>query len=1318
MIRKRINHFRSGIVGTLLLATSIIYIVLPILALNWASIPFAGFLLDPHLVVNDTGEAHWAGRQLDPPLAYPERLVAVDGTAVTTNEAFYELLSSKAIGSEISLTFEQPQTSRISPRRLAPPPQRTVTLTLARFTADDLWSQFWMLYLVGIVMLVIGAWTFAARPQTEAAQLFATFTVLSALATGSLFDLVTTQAIVPVWIIALSLGGSFNVLLVMVFPHETHLLRRRPSLKWLLLLPGLGIAIWGLVWLRLDSDPWAYAIPWRAAYILNGVALLFSWAVMAYRGILSPSPAVRQQARLILASAILGFLPLFGFFVLKGLLKLPGLEWLQQELYVPPILIYPLAIGYVIIRYRLLDIDLFLRRGLTYVILIGLLVVSLALVVTSLTSIISIDSPILLALLVVAVAVAFNPLRDHLQRGLDQYLFQRPAKLDELLRAYNRDLTTAVHVDQVANTLLKYINTAMPDTDPQIYLLDSKTSCYSNNNGHMLDIDSPLVRFMSHQNNIIDLSEERTWPPTLREHRELVQTLDATVIVPMNNGYELFGWLSLSAKENHQYFTRAELTYLNTLADQSLIGLERANVVRSLETRVTELDMLSNFSQVLSYTIVIDDLLEVVYTNYYRLFGIDDFIIALRDPETQQIHTAFFLEAGERISEKEGRRQSSNDSQIYSVIKTGQMVVTEDEQGHAWITAPLNAGADTLGAIRACYRNPERHFHQRQQQLFSVFADHTAIALDRLQTEKQLQTRARQLEIINQVTLSLTTTHEVDPLLNLILDKAMELLDTEAGTFILLVEDTGELEFRVARGPASDSLIGSRLPVGTGLAGTVAQTGRPILVNEVHKDARWFAEIDAASHFETQSTLTVPLLRQSTVLGVLQVINKRNGAPFDEGDQRLLMAFAGQAVVALENARLLEQTDQELQQRVNELFMLQQLDRDLNTTLEVDQVLNLALDWSLRICGGTAGAIVLLDENDEPRLRATRGYEASFDANEVESKRLKEGLIGEVLHGGEAHVTGNVHEEPRYIPASFTTHSQLTLPIVHKQRIIGVMAVESDQFDAFDDAICETAVRVTNHAAVAIANALLYEQVHAANQAKSEFVSMVSHELKTPMTSMRGYTDLLLSGVTGSLTERQRNFLQTIAANIERMSRQIRDLTDISRIEMGRLMMVLAPTAFTNVVSETLQTVQPLYDEKRTQLHLDLPADLPQVLGDKERLVQVLTNLLSNACKYSPPDTDVQVTFKTDTIAIKEKEPAQPMVVCSVQDNGYGISEEDQEKLFTKFFRSEDPNIRQATGTGLGLSITKGIIELHGGRIWFESKVGEGTTFHFAIPQA
>jgi signal transduction histidine kinase len=319
-------------------------------------------------------------------------------------------------------------------------------------------------------------------------------------------------------------------------------------------------------------------------------------------------------------------------------------------------------------------------------------------------------------------------------------------------------------------------------------------------------------------------------------------------------------------------------------------------------------------------------------------------------------------------------------------------------------------------------------------------------------------------------------------------------------------------------------------------------------------------------------------------------------------------------------------------------------------------------------------------QNNDPRIVATRGYDESFTPESVDSATLRAGIVGEVLRTGKPQLIKDVYGHPNYIAAAFDTRSQMTVPITHKQEVIGAIAVESDQLAAFDPYDVELAIRVTDHAAVAIANAILYEQVIKANDAKSEFVSMVSHELKTPMTSVRGYTDLILSGVTGEITEKQRQFLETITANVRRMGTLIQDLTDISRIETNHLNISPAPMSFATVVSETLQITQALSEEKKIEVHIDLPVDLPPIIGDQERLVQVVTNLLSNACKYSPPESDVFVTVKVNQSSDNGQSPP-PMVICSVRDTGYGISEADQEQLFTKFFRAGDPNIRQASGT-------------------------------------
>jgi signal transduction histidine kinase len=1145
---------------------------------------------------------------------------------------------------------------------------------------------------------------------------------------------VTTQQFVRLWLVAVSLAGTLNMMLALLFPHPIALLGWRPRLKWVALLPGIAIAVWGQLWLYHPTDPWAYALTWRSAYQLNALVLLGSLLIMAYRGFRSPAPIVRQQGRIILLGAVLGFGPVLLFLLGASLIIAPP-SWLDPSFFIPPFVIYPLAIGYTIVRYGLLNVDVVLRRSVTYFLLTTLLVGVFSLFLTLLTAALGPavvrNSPVLLALFIVLVTVLFDPLRTRLQAAVVAYVFKKPVSFDQLLRTYNRELKTAVDVHQIAIAMLQCVQQGIPHAEPQLYLPDSAGGGYrkylgkvsggseqsSLSQGQLVDVQSPLVQFLQEGPGLVDLAEERIWPSELRQHRAAVRALDAAVLVPMNNEQHLLGWLLLSPKRNHKHFNSGEMSFLNSLADQSLIGLERANVIRRLETRIVELDHLSQFSQTLNMTVTLADLLTLVAAYFHTFFEVRDLSLALWLPNQQHLYTALYVMAGERHPDLEGMQQLVTDADVQQAVRLGQVVRRDGgENGRFVVTAPLNSGENTLGAIQTIHDQAEHVFSDRQFKLLTVLSDQIANAIDRLLAKEALQQQAQQLASINEVLLSLSSTLELDRLLELILDKAMDLLETEAGAFMLTREHTGELEFQVVRGPNSERLLGTRLPIGAGLAGSAAQSGQATLVNQVHQDSRWYDKMDAQTSFDSRSILTVPLLEENQVLGVIQVINKQDGGLFQEDDKQLLTAFAGQAVLALRNARLLDQTDKALQERVSELSLLQQLDRDLNTTLDVNRVLDLALGRIVRICQGEAGAIVLLDGEQRPFIRATLHYDNAFEPELVLPEQLENSVVGQVLRQQEPMLLEDVADLSGYLLAAPLTHGQMVVPLVHKQETIGAMLIESKMVGQFGEVELETAVLFTNHAAGAIANALLYQEVIAANLAKSEFVSMVSHELKTPMTSMSGFTDLLIAGVAGPVNEQQTEFLQTIKANVKRMSRQIQDLTDISQIETGRMSVKRQPCHFDGIVAETMQTVQQICDGKNMKLHIELPADLPPILADKERMVQVLTNLLSNACKYSPANGTIELSFHSELRATPRQKLPQPMVVCTVIDHGYGISEEDQARLFTKFFRSADPHIRQALGTGLGLSITKGLIELHGGTIWVESRLGEGTTFSFTIP--
>ncbi|MBK8794035.1 MAG: HAMP domain-containing histidine kinase [Holophaga sp.] len=290
----------------------------------------------------------------------------------------------------------------------------------------------------------------------------------------------------------------------------------------------------------------------------------------------------------------------------------------------------------------------------------------------------------------------------------------------------------------------------------------------------------------------------------------------------------------------------------------------------------------------------------------------------------------------------------------------------------------------------------------------------------------------------------------------------------------------------------------------------------------------------------------------------------------------------------------------------------------------------------------------------------------------------------------------------------------LLVPIRREETVIGVLLLESRESGRYTEDKLEFLSRLMDHASIAIANARLYAEVQEANKAKSDFVSFVAHELKNPMTSIRGFSDLLAQGVVGPVNENQANFLATIRSNVERMATLVTDLADVSRIEAGRLSLDFAAVEIGLVVDEVIRSLSRQIEDKKQVLDLQLPAGLPSVWGDKIRLIQVVTNLISNAYKYSPPEGRITVRAEAADNIWGEGSPR--VIHLAVSDTGYGISPENQKKIFEKFYRSDDQKVRDAPGTGLGLNITKQLIELQGGKIWFESEFRVGTTFHIIVP--
>lgn len=574
-------------------------------------------------------------------------------------------------------------------------------------------------------------------------------------------------------------------------------------------------------------------------------------------------------------------------------------------------------------------------------------------------------------------------------------------------------------------------------------------------------------------------------------------------------------------------------------------------------------------------------------------------------------------------------------------------------------------------------------------------------------SEPKVNEQAR-LAALYEVSSQLGTSLDLTEVLNQVMDAIIQLTGAERGYLVLFDDDTGELKPVAARNVDQETIAGSSMNISRTVIERAVATGEGILTSNAQEDER-FAGQQSVVGYQLRSIMCAPLRARGNMLGAVYVDNRLFTSVFDNADLELLVTFANQAAIAIDNARLFTQTDQALARRVEELQIFQRIDQQLNKSLDLNRILNLALNWAISLTGADSGSIGLLEsseESEEPYLRLLSTWEQGSDAAEPYVVSPTHPVLSQVLRDGRSLFTHHVTVEQAIdgSPAA----NQLAVPIKCDGQIIGMIALESRQARAISDEDIAFVERLADRAAVAINNARLYEEIQAISQAKSDFISVVTHELRLPMTAIKGYNDLILGGMTGPLTDQQRQFLQVVRRNIDRMQDLISDLSDINRIESGRMKFENRAFTILDTIHEVRDSLQEAVAGKDQSLTIEFSHGIGQVYADPKRIGQVLTNLVSNAHKYTPAGGEITI----------QAEEADGFVQIAIIDNGIGISEENQAKLFTQFFRAEDQAVREQSGWGLGLSIVKKIVEAQGGEIGFESELNVGSTFTFTVPLA
>ncbi|MBN1430530.1 MAG: GAF domain-containing protein [Anaerolineae bacterium] len=1328
--RRMVDQVGRVSLAIFLLLTAVIYVVMPLQSASWISqTPFLGVFVEYPATVNYDNTRAFLPVSSEPVLHNGDTIVGVEGTPVQMENDIYTILRRYSVGDTIRLDIRPHRQNEL----------RQVDVTLSRFPLSVAIGLFAVPYIVGIVHIAIGLWVFRNRREQPLSRAFLFLCCTIAVILAILFDIWTTHTFNWIWNAAFPVGAAMLITFALVFPTELPVVARRPMLRWAPILIAVPLMIWGQALFLLPVSQARSDFFGSVMYTAAAVGMLVFLLSLLLRSFFAPSPSAREQCRVVLGGSILAFVPLVIGFVFP-------VENIQLGWFLLVFLLFPFAVAYSIVQYSVLDTGRALSFAATYsavgivstvgywCVVAGLLFITTALVETIASN------PILIGLLAFVLVAGFQPLRNRLQRLLDDFFFRTRGEYQERLTNFRHELTQSTGLGEVVRLLKQQIRETLRPTHTYIFLRDPYSSNFiAVGEGSRPDTDirfetqSGLVHALSTTRDIIFLELNKPLPPELIEDHARLAVLRTPVLVPLHGQERLAGWVAVSNKRSGEVFTVQDLRFVQALAEQASLAVERAQVIGDLERRVRELDVLSQVSQAVNFTADQDVLMELIYAQTSKLLDTTNFYIIIHNASRGALSYAFFLEGDERFQEHEGEVWPDNIGLTAEVIRTGRPIVTEDYRAecafrnvdpgdgrhYAWMGVPLNAGATTLGAMVVGSYTQGVIFTDDQLKVFWAIADQAASALDKARLFREIETRARQLATLNDISKELSSTLELESLLERIMKSAVDILDVEAGSLFLIAEDTADLVFRVVEGGAQN-LVGTRIPSGKGIVGEAANTGNPVIVNNVLQDQRWFSNVDRETAFQTQSLLAVPLRIQDRSIGVIEVINKKDMTPFGPEDASLLTTFAAQAAVAIENARLYEATDAELSARVDELQNLQRIDRELNRTLRFDRVIRITLDWALRTTGASAGAIAMFNiDNTDVEIVTSAGYPAEvMEAQTGEPMAKDRGIVGRVLSSGKPDFSTNLSSDPDYLPfGESKSVAQITVPILRANQPIGALVIESDIPGLLTTQDFEFVQRLVEHAAVAIENARLVQEIENANRAKTDFISFVSHELKNPMTSIRGYTDLLKGGQVGPVTDMQAQFLATIRANVDRMTRLVSDLADVARIESGHLKLEMSPISVKDVVEETLRGLQGQIEEKKQDLSVALDEELPPIFADHTRMVQVLTNLVSNAHKYTPDSGKIWVGAQLETVAHAETGQEQRVIHHWVRDTGIGMTSEDMEKLFTKFFRTQQGK-DMAQGTGLGLNITKSLVERHNGTIWVESEAGAGTTFHYTVPVA
>ncbi|MFH1282562.1 MAG: GAF domain-containing protein [bacterium] len=660
--------------------------------------------------------------------------------------------------------------------------------------------------------------------------------------------------------------------------------------------------------------------------------------------------------------------------------------------------------------------------------------------------------------------------------------------------------------------------------------------------------------------------------------------------------------------------------------------------------------------------------------------------------------------------------------------------MAEQEQIQSALYIPLVLEQQPFGVLVVASRN-KSYFDYRRIKTLTMIAETSSIAMRNARLYEQLQNFNRRLEAeVTSTTQELTQTNtrlikkvrelkalydiafstsmhlDLDQVLSLIVEKIQEILNVECVSFAIYNEKKNELvlERTMIRGKFVNNQHNFIRMIDAGILTHVFKGGSPYISNKLLNEEN--KNLGLPKDYILRTILSVPLKTKYKTVGVLTVGNKID-SPFNDDDLRLVQVLCNQTGEVIENIKLY----QENKRRVQDLTTLQEMSFSISLNSSLHDNLKKICSIIVREFEADSAAFLLFDEMSKELIMEKGSHllkESHFDYRIKEENQRS--LSASAFRMGEPILM------PVYNPRS-TFHdvfeeqlkSLLVIPLKIENKMIGILHMGSKNERCFEFEKLRLAALIADQTAVIIERSKLYEELNnavnelqQADKIKNEFITHVSHELRIPISAIQGFVKALLNKETGKLNEHQKNILHLAEKFVSRLNVLINDLLDVARMQRGDIQLKMAPSAIGGIVDEVIKELKQLWEVKEQKITVQSNNNVPKIMIDSKRFIQVFKNLMLNAIKFTPHGGD---------IIIKIEHQNGNVMLC-IKDSGIGIPTEDQPLVFNQFHQIDNPVHKELRGFGVGLSIAKSIIELHKGKITINSELNKGAEFIITIP--